>query len=86
MLPLEHSAILLTFIKLPFVVKTFVLSIFELMFYTGFTVQNKTHVLILPQLQMYMFHAWISSGDSSIYEFGNEEITTSSLGSTVAQW
>ena len=29
MLPLEHSAILLTFIKLPFVIKTFVLSIFE---------------------------------------------------------
>ena len=29
MLPLEHSAILLTFIKLPFVIKIFVLSIFE---------------------------------------------------------
>ena len=27
--PKEHSAMLLTFIKLPFVVKTFVLSIFE---------------------------------------------------------
>ena len=27
MLPLEHSAILLTFIKLPFAIKTFVLSI-----------------------------------------------------------
>ena len=36
--PLEHSAILLTFIKLPFVVKFFVLSIFEWPFYTGFTV------------------------------------------------
>ena len=34
----EHSAILLTFIKLPFVIKTFVLSIFEWPFYTGFTV------------------------------------------------
>ena len=34
----EHSAILLTFIKLPFVIKIFVLSIFELPFYTGFTV------------------------------------------------
>ena len=32
MLPLEHSAILSTFIKLPFVVKTFVLSIFEWLF------------------------------------------------------
>ena len=29
MLPLEHYAILLTFIKLPFVIKIFVLSIFE---------------------------------------------------------
>ena len=29
MLPLEHSAILSTFIKLPFDIKTFVLSIFE---------------------------------------------------------
>ena len=34
----EHSAILLTFIKLPFVIKTFVLSIFECPFYTVFTV------------------------------------------------
>ena len=38
MLQREHSAILLTFIKLPAVIKTFVLSIFEWPFYTGFTV------------------------------------------------
>ena len=38
MLQGEHSAILLTFIKLPFVIKIFVLSIFEWPFYTGFTV------------------------------------------------
>ena len=38
MLQGEHSAILLTFIKLPFVMKIFVLSIFERSFYTGFTV------------------------------------------------
>ena len=31
-----HSAILSTFIKLPVVIKTFVLSIFEWPFYTGF--------------------------------------------------
>ena len=36
MLPLEHSAILLTFIKLPFVIKIFVWP-----FYTGFTVNAK---------------------------------------------
>ena len=38
MLQEEHSAILLNFIKLPFVIKIFVLSIFEWPFYTGFTV------------------------------------------------
>ena len=38
MLPLEHSAILLTFINLPFVIKIFVLSIFKWLFYMGFTV------------------------------------------------
>ena len=34
----EHSAKFLTFIKLPFVIKTFVFSIFEWPFKTGFTV------------------------------------------------
>ena len=38
MLQVEHSAILPTFIKLPIVIKIFVLSIFEWLFYTGFTV------------------------------------------------
>ena len=38
MLQGEHSVILLTFIKLPVVIKIFVLSIFEWSFYTGFTV------------------------------------------------
>ena len=36
----EHSAILLTFIKLPFVIKIFVLSIFEWPLNTGFTVES----------------------------------------------
>ena len=36
--PREHSAILSTFIGLPIVLKTFVLSIFEWQFKTGFTV------------------------------------------------
>ena len=34
----EHSAMCLTFIKLQFVIKIFVLSTFEWPFYTGFTV------------------------------------------------
>ena len=38
MLQWEHSAILLTFIKLPFVIKIFLLSIFEWPLKTGFTV------------------------------------------------
>ena len=35
---IAECSMLLTFIKLPFVVKTFVLSIYEWPFYTGFTV------------------------------------------------
>ena len=38
----EHSAILSTFIKLPFVIKIFVLSFFEWLFYTGFTVMSSS--------------------------------------------
>ena len=38
MLQREHSAILSTIIKLPFVIKTFVLSIFQWPLKTGFTV------------------------------------------------
>ena len=37
MLQGEHSALLLTFIKLPFVIKIFVLSFFEWPFYIGLT-------------------------------------------------
>ena len=40
-----HSSILLAFIKLPFVIKTFVLSIFEWPFYTGFTVVSSADKL-----------------------------------------
>ena len=40
MLQREHSAILSTFIKLPAIIKTFVLSILERPFYTGFTIQS----------------------------------------------
>ena len=57
----EHSAILLTFIKLPFVIYICVLSIFEWPFKTGFTVhvcdkqiitQGLSHtVLIIIRLQ-----------------------------------
>ena len=49
MLQGEHSAILLTFIKLLFNIKIFVLSIFEWLFYPGFTVHALTVcVLVIP--------------------------------------
>ena len=44
MLQGEHSVILLTFIKLPFVIKIFVLSVFEWPLKTGFTVYIKYDV------------------------------------------
>ena len=53
----EHSAIVLTFIKLPLVIKIFVLSIFEWPFYTGFT------VLITVTVVLYASH--IEHGDDS---------------------
>ena len=40
MLQGEHSAILSSYIKLSFIIKIFVLSIFEWPFYTGFTVKS----------------------------------------------
>ena len=43
MLPLEHSAILLTFIKLPFVFKIFVLSNFKWPLKTAFIVSHITY-------------------------------------------
>ena len=47
MLQVEHSAILSTFIKLLFVIKIFVLSIFERPFYTAFTVHYITLTITL---------------------------------------
>ena len=54
MLPLEHSAILLTCIKLLFVIKIFILSIFEWPFYSGFTVgiYNESDGLVGMQSQL----------------------------------
>ena len=49
MLQREHSAILSTFIKLPVVIKTFVLSISEWPFYTGTTVGGRgLYQILLP--------------------------------------
>ena len=51
---IEHSAILLTFIKLPFVITIFVLSIFEWPFYTDFIVLIFFHILVLQQYWVLM--------------------------------
>ena len=40
--PREHSAILSTFIRLPFVFKTIVLSVFECLLKTAFTVRERS--------------------------------------------
>ena len=45
----EHSAILLTSIKLPFVFKTFVLAIFECPLKTGFTVLSPANYLMISR-------------------------------------
>ena len=56
MLQVEHSAILSTFIKLPFSIKIFVLSIFKWSLKTGFTVQ----LCICP---LENFSCFLSSAD-----------------------
>ena len=56
--PREQSAILLTVIKLPFVFKTFVLSIFEWSLKTGFTVHSGISFLILGRK---VFKFYVSS-------------------------
>ena len=56
MLQREHSAILSTFIKLPFVIKIFVLSIFEWLFDTGFTLQARIQEDICSDMQKKFLH------------------------------
>ena len=53
MLQGEHSAILLTFVKLSYVIKIFALSIFEWPFYTNFTVYLGSNALLAADLSFY---------------------------------
>ena len=71
----EHSAILLTFIKLQFVIKIFILSIFERPFYTGFTVVCKNSPLIVTAL--YFFEGLVLKGDTG--EFYINTVKSSSI-------
>ena len=52
MLQGEHSAILWSFIKLPFVIKIFVLSIFEWLLKTGFTVHSNALGIFIRMKRM----------------------------------
>ena len=67
MLQREHFAILSNFIKLPVAIKTFILSIFEWPFYTGFTVFSMMRVELkfckIIHLSIYFIHKhvfWLS--------------------------
>ena len=69
MLQGEHSAILSTFIKLTFVIKIFVLSIFERPLKTGFTVFKVT----------FSYYKWhlapevLDGFQQSLYGYGKEQ-------------
>ena len=70
MLQGEHSAILFTLIKLQFVIKLFVLSIFEWMFYTGFTVLLNTDLINVTYYHCF-FTAVILSGQYALHFLNN---------------
>ena len=58
MLQVEHSAILSTFIELPFVIKIIVLSIFDWPFYTGFKyscMYLRTLISLIPNYFLLIF-------------------------------
>ena len=68
----KHSAILSTFIKIPVVIKIFVLSIFEWPFYTGLIVCNIMKRYVRPDLGpncLQMLSAENTSRQSVIYFF-----------------
>ena len=75
MLQREHSAILLTFIKLQFAIMTFVLSIFEWPLKTGFTVFFYTKITSLNVIVILVllgrFHSiHVDSQKDHFYLFG----------------
>ena len=59
MLQREYSAILLTFITLPIVIKIFVLSIFEWPLYTGFTVPYDLGVFSIQKVKVPVFNPFV---------------------------
>ena len=75
MLPGEHCAIISTSIKLPFSIKTFVLSIFKWLLKTGFTVYSNYQIIRPLNKSVYynqqiVFFLFFSQ---SIYVVGNQK-------------
>ena len=77
----EHSAILSSFIKLPFVIKIFVLSVFEWPFYTGFTVIQEEWRSQRPVISFLFFHLVHNAYLSEICSrFEMQQIAASHIG------
>ena len=74
MLQGEHSAQLATFIKPQFVIKTFVLSIFECPFYTGFSVLNEWPFKTGFTVQSCLFQFWDAATGVLKCVYGESEI------------
>ena len=73
MLPLEHSATLLSLIKLPFVIKIFVLSIFEWQLTTGFIVFCIFVLLLFAQNQQFFSHVRTNSSLPGLDQYYAED-------------
>ena len=65
MLQREHSAILSAIVKLPFVIETYVLSIFEWQFYTGFTVVSE--ILAIFPANFASVNLWENTASRNIH-------------------
>ena len=80
MLQGEHSAILSTFIKLPFVIKIIILSIFELPFYTGFTVCKKPYKAGAIFRTKNIGRVWVDSVKMTTKRSDAQPLETTTLG------
>ena len=72
MLQGEYSAILSTFIKLPLLIKIFVLSIFELHLGQVFTVGDDQTELMCKMVYAYVIHMKQKQVSSSLYSYKGE--------------
>ena len=91
MLQREHSVILLIFIKQPFVIEIFVLSIFEWSFYTGFTVALNNpkkffeiSLMHLPYQCMGQVRVWVLS--DIWFQDGSQKSCCNDIGSLLGSY